>query len=57
MAAQLAAAGLTPKFADLVNMNKAELMAEYGTKSRRLSKEQLIHKIMEVRHLCLEEGQ
>ena len=43
--------------ADLRNMTKPELMAEYGTKSRRLSKEQLIHKIMEVRHLCLEEGQ
>ena len=42
--------------ADLVDLAKPELMAIYGTKSRRLSKEQLIHKIMERRATSLEEG-
>jgi hypothetical protein len=42
--------------ADLQDMNHKQLMAEYGTKSRRLSKEQLIHKIMERRVTSLEEG-
>ena len=40
--------------ADLRNMTKPELMAEYGTKSRRLSKEQLIFKIMQRRQTTLE---
>ncbi len=40
--------------ADLQDMNHKQLMAEYGTKSRRLSKEQLIHKIMERRQTTLE---
>ena len=35
--------------ADLQTMTHKELMAEYGTKSRRLNKEQLIFKITEAR--------
>ena len=35
--------------ADLQTMTNKELMAEYGTKSRRLNKEQLIFKITEAR--------
>ena len=39
---------------DLAAMSKAQLMAEYGTKSRRMTKEQLQFKIMQVRALCQE---
>ena len=39
---------------DLAAMSKAQLMAEFGTKSRRMTKEQLQFKIMQVRALCQE---
>ena len=42
--------------ADLREMTKPQLMAEYGTKSRRMTKETLIHKIMERRLVSIEEG-
>ena len=42
--------------ADLVDLAKADLMRIYGTKSRRMTKEQLIHKITERRLITLEEG-
>ena len=42
--------------ADLVDLPKTQLMAIYGTKSRRMTKEQLIHKITERRLITLEQG-
>lgn len=42
--------------ADLAVMSKRQLMAEYGTKSRRMTKETLVHKIMERRLTNLEMG-
>ena len=42
--------------ADLVDLAKSDLMRIYGTKSRRMTKEQLIHKITERRLITLEEG-
>jgi hypothetical protein len=42
--------------ADLREMNKPQLMSLYGTKSRRMTKETLIHKIMQRRLTNLEEG-